>query len=71
MRPDELTDAEVASLKCCPASDNFKPEPGNRSAYIKKRLKTLRLVQPLWVEEDDEVFFTWQRTPKGDEALEA
>lgn len=67
----ELTVAEVESLRCCPSSDNFQPAPGYRTAYIKARLKVLGLVQPLWVEEGDEIFFTWQRTLKGDEALEA
>ena len=54
----ELSRAEIDSLMCCPTSDNFNPAPGNRTAYIKIRLKALKLVRPLWVEDGDEVYFT-------------
>lgn len=68
----DLSQTEIDSLACCPASTDFKPEPGNRTAYVKQRVKALGLVTTLWVvdEENDEVFFTWQRTPKGDELLQ-
>ena len=71
MTPHNLSSAEIESLKSCSASGDFEPAPGTRTAYIRRRLKELGLVQPLWVSDDqnDEFFFTWQRTPKGEELL--
>ena len=70
-QPIKLSEAELASLRCCPSNKNQNPEPGNRTAYIKARLKNEGFVQPLWVLDDDEIFFTWQRTLKGDAAVKA
>lgn len=63
-----LTDAEARSLLACPAHDQSFPPEGNRTAYVKRRLKSLHLVEPLWCSDDvaDELFFTWRRTVPGD-----
>ena len=68
----ELTEQELKSLRECPASGIAFPEPGNRTAYVKQRLFDNKYVTTLWVRDDanDEVFFTWARTPLGDIAVE-
>ncbi len=68
----DLTKEELESLRQCPASLDMAPEPGNRTAYVRRRLKNEGLVRTLWVSDDeaDEFYFTWQRTPKGDAVVD-
>ncbi len=72
MTPDlNLNEADLKSLRFCPHSRDHYPKPGNRTGYVKQILVDEELVRGYWFkdEENGECIHTWQRTPRGDDAL--
>jgi hypothetical protein len=67
-----LTEPELQSLWYAAPRGAVVPPVGKRSAYARSKLFQCKLVKTLWChdQDNDEVFFTWQRTGPGERLLE-